>query len=151
MKSRLRKHLKSVERKSPLIGFSTEDLFLKDSILTKDALSQLNKYVGLEYDLDIESTNYKDAKREMYSNLVQFTDNYLVCGGHKYIYLLLPLSRDEGTYVLLEKEDIVEWSKSYWSKEDPNNKRDWSYVDEDVNDLFDYILEKFDVHLKLKF
>lgn len=111
----------------------------------KEELNLFTKQVGLD-DTYVFSNKYKKIKKEMYSNLLLFMDNYLLCGGHHYIYLLVPLS--DGSYRIIEKENMQTWKDSYWKKEDPEHKRNWSYFDEDINDLFDYILHEFDKNNK---
>jgi hypothetical protein len=82
----------------------------------------------------------------MYVDLQLFTDNYLHCGGHEYIYLLLPTIDNQ--YIVVEKENTSDWADAYWKKEDPHNERDWAYVDEDKNDLFYFVINKYDKHMK---
>lgn len=144
MKSRYRKHLERIINRSPIVAFSIENLFENKQTINKDELIKFNKHKGL--DREYTSNSYKLIKREMLSDLILFTDNYFLCGGHKYVYLLLPLGKD--TFKIVEKESIKEWSKKYWQKEDPENKRDWCYIDEDTIDLYYYIMNSFYKHNK---
>lgn len=148
MKSRYRKHINSIVRNSPLIAFSREDQFGKNIVIPKADLSYFTEYVRLD-DTDSFETTYKLKLKDMYSNVVMFTDNYLICGGHQYIYLLVPLR--DGNYQVVEKEIIQDWTQAYWLKEDPHNKRNWAYIDEHVADLFEFILNSFDKRCKVKF
>ena len=145
MKSRYKKHLKRITNKSPIIAFSIDNLYNKSDIVHKESLHTFNEYMGLDA-TQAFSTKYKFIKEEMYSNLIMFIDNYLICGNHEYIYLLLPTSDD--TYKVIEKENITDWANVYWKKEDPNNEPDWRFMDEDINDLFSYMIGKFDKYIK---
>ncbi|GAB6440151.1 hypothetical protein bcgnr5369_01640 [Bacillus cereus] len=145
MKSRYKKHLKRIENRSPIIAFSIDNLYNKSDIINTESLHTFNKYMGLN-STEAFSTKYKSIKEEMHTNLIMFTDNYLMCGNHEYIYLLLPLL--DGTYKVIEKENKTKWANAYWKKEDPNNERDWCFIDEDIDDLFCYIIEKFEKHIK---
>lgn len=141
MRSRQRKHIERIIKRSPIIAFTKENGVKIQSLLNKEDFSLFSKTMGLNKEY-IDSTNYKEVKEEMYSHLLMFTDNYLLSGGHEEVYLLIPLKN--GKYQVIEKENIDQWRDAYWKKEDPDNKRDWCYFDEDINDLFDYIMEKFD-------
>jgi hypothetical protein len=145
MKSRQRKHIERLIKRSPIIAFSKGDTVKKQTVLRKEKLTLFSKSMGLSKEY-IDSTNYKEVKEEMYSNLLMFTDNYFLSGGHKEVYLLIPLK--SGKYQVIEKENIDLWRDAYWKKEDPENKRDWCYFDEDINELFDYIMQKFDKYNK---
>jgi len=145
MKSRHKKHLQRIIKRSPIVSFSIENLFKKNQYLTKEELSTFNESIGMDMEY-VYSKKYKCIKKEMFTNVILFVDNYLVCGGHHFIYLLIP--QPDGTYYLTEKENVSEWVKAYWDKVDPHNKRKWMFIDEDVNDLFDYMLGKFEKHLR---
>ncbi|PLS19450.1 hypothetical protein CVD28_03270 [Bacillus sp. M6-12] len=142
MKSRQKKHLQKIIKRSPIVSFSQDDKFQIGDIVSKQDFSQA---CGLD-DEFITTTSFKIAKEDMYSDLIMFVDNYLVSGGHQFVYLLLPTT--EGKYRIVEKERKAEWQDKYWKKEDPDNQRDWCYFDEDINDLFDYIMKKFDKYNK---
>ncbi|MES5838016.1 hypothetical protein [Bacillus cereus group sp. MG11] len=147
MKSRYKKHLKRMSKRSPIISFSQADIHHKGSVLIEDELSTFSQHMKLDPE-ETYSTTYTSKKEEMISNLYFFVDNYLMCGGHTHIFLLVPLTN--GFYQVLEKENISEWVNAYWKKEDPNNQRDWRYMDEDINDLFDYMINQFNKHVKKK-
>lgn len=147
MKKRYKNHIKSLIKKSPIVGFSKDDLFFKHETITADELAEFNVHEGLE-EITYDKVRLRDYEKYMYSNLVQFTDNYFLCGGHNYVYLLKPIAND--CYKVIEKESIGEWVNRYWSKEDPDNKRDWCYFDEDTHDLYKYIMNCFDKNLKHK-
>lgn len=147
MKSRYKKHLKRIEKNSPLIAFSVNDIYSRNDILKRNELNEFDKHTGLDKS-EAYSPAYKLIKQDMQSNLILFMDNYLMCGGHEYIFLLIPYKND--TYKIVEKESINKWAEAYWKREDPLNKRKWSYIDEDINDLFDYMIEKFNKHKKKK-
>ncbi|SME50606.1 hypothetical protein BACERE00183_04524 [Bacillus cereus] len=147
MKSRYKKHLKRMSKRSPIISFSQADIHHKGSFLIEDELSTFSQHMKLNHE-ETYSDTYTSKKEEMISNLYFFVDNYLMCGGHNYVFLLVPLSN--GFYQVFEKENISEWVNAYWQKEDPKNQRDWSYMDEDINDLFDYMINQFNKHVKKK-
>ncbi|MDX5808611.1 hypothetical protein [Bacillus cereus group sp. BfR-BA-02730] len=147
MKSRYKKHLKRMSKRSPIISFSQADIHHKGSVLIEDELSTFSQHMKLNHE-ETYSDTYTSKKKEMISNLYFFVDNYLMCGGHNYVFLLVPLSN--GFYQVFEKENISEWVNAYWQKEDPKNQRDWSYMDEDINDLFDYMINQFNKHVKKK-
>ncbi|WP_242298027.1 hypothetical protein [Bacillus cereus group sp. BfR-BA-01382] len=147
MKSRYKKHLKRMSKRSPIISFSQADIHHKGSVLIEDELSTFSQHMKLNHE-ETYSDTYTSKKEEMISNLYFFVDNYLMCGGHNYVFLLVPLSN--GFYQVFEKENISEWVNAYWQKEDPKNQRDWSYMDEDINDLFDYMINQFNKHVKKK-
>ena len=147
MKSRYRKHLQRIEKQSPIVAFSEEDLFTKGTIVITDELNTFNKHIGLDIK-ETYATSYKVIKDYMAVNVIMFTDNYLACGGHRFVYLLVP--RPNQKYEIIEKENIVQWSEDYWKREDPENKRDWCYYDEDISDLYKYIEEKFNKHSRVK-
>lgn len=145
LKSRYKKNLVRIMKNSPIVAFSKETPFDKGQILSKEDLQQFNKMEKLNEEF-ISTTNYIRFKEEMYSNFISFVDNYLNSGNHKTVYLLIP--RSNGTYQVMEKESISEWADAYWKREDPENKRDWAYFDEDTVDLFDYIHKQFRKHTK---
>lgn len=147
MKSRYKKHLQRMSKRSPIISFSKTDIHHKGSILTENELSTFSQHMKLDLE-ETYSATYTSKKEEMISNLYFFVDNYLMCGGHTYTFLLIPFHN--GTYKIIEKESISEWVTAYWKKEDPQNQRDWSYMDEDINDLFDYMIKQFKKHVKKK-
>lgn len=142
MKSRQKKHLQKIIKRSPIIAFSQEDKFQKGDIVSKQDFS---KACGLDNEF-VTTTSFRKAKEDMRSDLIMFVDNYLVSGGHQFVYLLVPTT--EGEYLIVEKEQKAKWQDKYWGKEDPENKRDWCYFDEDINELFDYILDVFDKYNK---
>lgn len=147
MKSRYRKHVDKLVKNSPIVGFSQTEVFEKNQLINTNELKKLNKYAGLEKD-DYADTRYRDYRKQMYSDLLLFVDNYFVCGNHEYVYLLVPTK--ENQYKVTEKESLNEWARNYWNREDPKNERDWCYFDEDTVDLFNYITNKFDKSLKNK-
>lgn len=147
MKSRYRKHIERIEKRSPILAFSKEDVFQKQDILTKEDFETFNKHEKLDRET-VYAPRYRHLKQEMLTSVQMFLDNYLLCGGHEFVFLLLPTEEDR--YKIVEKESLAEWAKKYWEKEDPENKRDWSYIDEDVNDLYNYMIKQFNRHNKGK-
>ena len=145
MKSRYEKHLKRITNRSPVIAFSKEDIFEKKDLVYKAELNRFNQHERLDKTYSTINS-YKSIKEEMLSNLMMFTDNYMFCGGHSFVYLLIP--NNAGFYKIAEKETISKWAEAYWQKEDPENKRDWAYIDEDIHELFSYIMDKFEKYNK---
>lgn len=145
MKSRYRKHVENLVKNSPVIGFSKESVFKNNEIVSAHELNKLNQYQSLEDEV-YPKVKLRNYKKQMYSNFLLFVDNYFLCGGHEFVYLLIPIKY--GEYKVIEKEPIGEWARAYWEKEDPNNERDWCYAGEDTGDLFTYILDKFNENFK---
>ncbi|WP_442636535.1 hypothetical protein [Rossellomorea marisflavi] len=147
MKARYKKHLDRIKSRSPIVGFSRGDLFNVNQVIHSSSLEKFSVTEGLlnSYDLDDEF-NYKLLKKYKSDYVYDFTDNYLMCGGHRYVYILIPVSKT--SYKIVVKESIADWQNKYWEKEDPNNERRWSYIDEDINDLCKYIMNKFNKYVK---
>lgn len=145
MKSRYKKHIEKLVKNSPIIGFSIEDVFMKEQLITAKDFEQLNKHSGLEK-ITYMNGKFRNYKKDMYSDLLIFVDNYFVCGGHKFVYLIIPVQDNQ--FKIIEKESLSEWASKYWNKVDPNDERSWCYADEDIVDLYNYITDKFDKNLK---
>lgn len=140
MKSRQKKHLHKLVKRSPIIAFSIEEKFTKGERLNDSEIAQFEQRTG--YDLnDTYLPSYRQKKEQLVSNLYLFVDNYLNCGGHQWVYLLIPI--EKGVYQIVERQKKTEWQERYWQKEDPNGERDWCYFDEDTNELFEYMIEQF--------
>lgn len=140
MKSRQKKHLSDLVKRSPIVAFSIEDEFVKGERVTEEEVSRIQQHV--RYDLeDADSTSFKQQKEQLVSNLYLYVNNYLNCGGYQWVYLLAPV--EKGVYKVVEKQKKSEWQERYWEKEDPHFERDWSYLGEDTDDLFDYVMARF--------
>ncbi|MEI2465033.1 hypothetical protein [Niallia taxi] len=146
MKSRHKKHLQRIEKRSPIIVFTQEDVFVEDTVVNKNELRKLDTVIGL-FANESYCETYKLIKKDFYNNISLFVDNYLTCGNNRFIYILVP--RNKETYKIIVKEYKSKWQDKYWQKEDPENKRNWCYYDEDTSELGEFLMSKFKRYSKI--
>lgn len=146
MKSRYKKEMKNINKNSNVVVFSFEKLFsVGDIVKPLDFIKDTTHIVNLNF------YDYYPKARERYdylwSDLCRDLDNSLLTKGN-FIYILKKLNKD--TYEVVLEENASDWRDAYWSKEDPNNERDWSYIDEDVVDIYNYLQGKYAYYLSHK-
>lgn len=143
LKSRQKKHLDRIIKRSPIFAFSTEGEFSKGEHLTEKDILRFNEKARFLLE-DTNERSFIQKKKQLLSNLYLFADEYLNWSCHPWVYVLIPVER--GGYKVVEKENKYEWKERYWKKEDPSEERDWRYYDEDTNELFDYMMRRFMKH-----
>lgn len=138
MKSRYKKEMTSISKTSSILIFSkTNNLALGDELTSLEGI-EANNIVGLTFYAD----NYPTKERYDYiwADFCMSLDNNLLTKGN-YIYLLKRTNKDTYKVVMLEKAN--KWREAYWLKEDPNNERDWSYIDEDIYELYNHLQDQY--------
>lgn len=145
MKSRYKKEMIRTKNKSNIIIFSKTKLYEVGSRVSKLENSTNVHQITLDfYDYVPKASERYDY---IWSDLCRDLDNSLLTKGN-FIYILKKLNKD--TYEVVLEENARDWRDAYWSKEDPNNERDWSYIDEDVVDIYNYLQGKYAYYLSHK-
>lgn len=147
MKSRLKKEINNLLAHKNYIVFSKENLFSEGDIVTFDMQQKDFDIATLENDVWMENKHYQ-TDRDIFDSFAYSVDNYLLRGKSKFVYILKPVKNG---YLVVKQEHVSEWIDDYWMEADPNNERDWAYIDEDINDLYTHLLKEYCLSLDNKY